>query len=220
MKGTHRGGGSDLRTHPLDAGKTGAAQPTAVSDLAIKQVDVLLNQLALVAQHCETYSRYIRERMARTASSSGSDQHESVQDDEQDDEQQAATGPADTVSAAELLEVQAVMDLHRCAAELAGHYIGLEEAYLFYGVSTACAIEQPSGDGMSTTLPSDAFYVIRKSISRALATGYADSVCAVINLSVQAAEDRVRALLQRRAERPDDRAMVPFITTLNVSGFP
>ena len=76
-------------------------------------------------------------------------------------------------------------------AALVGIYTILEQYYLNESFKKAVSMDTVEGDAQTSSLVDDAFYIIKKSVRRAIASSSVDGVCAMLNHSVNLIETQL-----------------------------
>ncbi|OQV15659.1 Conserved oligomeric Golgi complex subunit 4 [Hypsibius exemplaris] len=74
--------------------------------------------------------------------------------------------------------------LSRTMQELIGDYITIEEYYMRQSMKKAISMEQVEEKALTSTMVDDVFFVVRKSIRRALSSASVDGICAILNHAV------------------------------------
>ena len=170
----------------------------------LSALDALLDEIALVHQHTESYDRFVRAGYAaalvsaRSALSPGAD---------------AANPPA----------LPSSCEYNNVVQEIAGFYTIIEGAFIRDSAAKALGMEETcpvadsafghvegiddgdasiasSGDSIlqvSTTVE-DVFWILKKSLSRAMATGVIDCVCGVLNNAAATLQRDFVSLMQFR----------------------
>ncbi|OQR83353.1 conserved oligomeric Golgi complex subunit [Achlya hypogyna] len=165
--------------------KAKAAQ-TQEANAAGKTPDVdwnpLLNELAVVLQHSQTYERFVRARDVHFLSKSG--------------------------APASLLPSFNASPLTNVVQELAAYYCALEDVCLSASTRKALAMEEvrsialPGAQALLvvSSVLDEVFYVARNCSCRALATGHVDSACGVLNLVANLLQTAVFDLFSVRVQ--------------------
>jgi len=185
------------------------ADPTApFAEDPLSALDTLLDEIAMVGQHTESYDRFVRSgheaalASARAAMGNG--------------------GDAETKTAT----IAGACEYNRVIQELAGFYTILEGAFIresiakAFGIEDVCPVAASTflGDsshdqeyaevGLSSdavvyvsTSVEDNFWIMQKCLSRAMATGHVDSVCGVLNNAVTSLQQQLVVLLQNRVAK-------------------
>ncbi|KAB7494069.1 Conserved oligomeric Golgi complex subunit 4 [Armadillidium nasatum] len=78
-------------------------------------------------------------------------------------------------------------------AVVIGNYTILEQFYLNESFRKAVALDSGEGQNQTSSLVDDAFYIIKKSVRRAIASSSVDGVCAMLNHSVDLLERQLAA---------------------------
>ncbi|KAI9179655.1 Golgi transport complex subunit 4 [Blastocladiella emersonii ATCC 22665] len=144
-------------------------------DIGARELDAALSELVVLLQRSELYHRVLRHRAAQIVA------------------QARATSGADATLTALLARIDAdralspdtglplLGDLERTTKELSNHYIALEEVYLRSNARRAMELDTPHGGAGGGPLLSscvdDVFFLLKKSVGRALATRDLDVAC-------------------------------------------
>lgn len=89
--------------------------------------------------------------------------------------------------------------LSQCKHELLGHYLQLDQYFMEESISKAVAMDSvDTGDGQTSSMVDDTFFIIKKSIRRAISTGSLDGTCALINTGCRVLESDFCAVLKAR----------------------
>ncbi|XP_042869293.1 conserved oligomeric Golgi complex subunit 4-like [Penaeus japonicus] len=138
-----------------------------------RDLDTLLGELTLMNARAELYLRFIRRRVA-------ADYEASIVDKKERDAQEA-------VFEGKLSRSQLVCDM----AIIVGDYTILEQFYLNESFKKALAMDTIEEGAKTSSLVDDAFYIIKKSVRRAIASSSVDGVCAMLNHSVTLIETQL-----------------------------
>jgi len=150
-------------------------------------LDDLLDQTALVLQHTESYDRFVRHCS------------EQVQDNHAEEGQEKE----------EVLAKHTA--LNAAASELSGLYSLLEAGLMGVGVSKGIQMDslgalaaKPIEPGVTSSCVEDAFYVVQRSSTRAMATGHAGTTSAIINhVNNTLSTDLLDTILQKATNKLD-----------------
>ena len=180
------------------------------SDRDLASFDQLLDEIALIVQRSESFSRFI----ARW----DCDIHASVEAEFGDASGHAKPGVTIPITARPSPSIPRIVpnqsEYAHLVQEITGMYTVLELAYMLQSTEKSFAIEEilPYGDqGIHvSSIVGDAFCIVQKSMGRAQATGNVDSACGVANHINVVLAERLYALLMRRASSFDDDGGVAF----------
>ncbi|RXG53402.1 Conserved oligomeric Golgi complex subunit 4 [Armadillidium vulgare] len=140
-----------------------------------RDLDTLLGELTLMNARAELYLRFLRRRITADYESSIEDKHLRKQKIE--------------MFETKLSRSQLVCDM----AVVIGNYTILEQFYLNESFRKAVTLDSGEGQNQTSSLVDDAFYIIKKSVRRAIASSSVDGVCAMLNHSVDLLERQLAA---------------------------
>lgn len=138
-----------------------------------RDLDTLLGELTLINARAELYLRFIRRRVS-------ADFEASIVDKAERSKQEAAFE-------GKLARSQMVCDM----AVIVADYTILEEFYLNESFKKALAMDTVEETANTSSLVDDAFYIVKKSVRRAIASNSVDGVCAMLNHSVTLIETQL-----------------------------
>ncbi|XP_071533088.1 conserved oligomeric Golgi complex subunit 4 [Panulirus ornatus] len=138
-----------------------------------RDLDTLLGELTLINARAELYLRFIRRRVS-------ADFEASIVDKTERDKQEA-------VFEGKLSRSQLVCDM----AVIVGDYTILEQFYLNESFKKALAMDTVEETANTSSLVDDAFYIVKKSVRRAIASSSVDGVCAMLNHAVTLIETQL-----------------------------
>ncbi|XP_042223904.1 conserved oligomeric Golgi complex subunit 4-like, partial [Homarus americanus] len=138
-----------------------------------RDLDTLLGELTLINARAELYLRFIRRRVS-------ADFEASIAHKAERDKQEAAFE-------GKLLRSQLVCDM----AVIVADYTILEQFYLNESFKKALAMDTVEETANTSSLVDDAFYIVKKSVRRAIASNSVDGVCAMLNHAVTLIETQL-----------------------------
>ncbi|KAK4294099.1 hypothetical protein Pmani_033249 [Petrolisthes manimaculis] len=138
-----------------------------------RDLDTLLGELTLVNARAELYLRFLRRRVT-------ADFEASIPNREERERQEA-------VFESMLSRSQLVCDM----AVVVGDYTVLEQFYLHQSFNKALAMDAIEDAANTSSLVDDAFYIVKKSVRRAIASSSVDGVCAMLNHAVTLIETQL-----------------------------
>ncbi|XP_074594485.1 conserved oligomeric Golgi complex subunit 4 [Brevipalpus obovatus] len=135
-----------------------------------REIDSLLNEMALVTSRTEIYLRFIIERAKKDF--------------------QPVVNDLEDQSSSESKHQQRIVDLARSCQlsrmlqEINGTYVLLEEYFIRESCARAIQMDDVDRNALTSNMLDDVFYIVKKSINRALSSENLEVLCAVINHSV------------------------------------
>lgn len=138
-----------------------------------RDLDTLLGELTLINARAELYLRFIRRRVA--ADFEASLPEKDVREKKESEFE------------AKLSQSQLVCDM----AIFVGDYTVLEQFYLNESFKKALAMDTVEDGAQTSSIVDDAFYIIKKSIRRSIASSSVDGVCAMLNHAVTLVETQL-----------------------------
>ncbi|XP_041375070.1 conserved oligomeric Golgi complex subunit 4-like [Gigantopelta aegis] len=136
---------------------------TSADKLDPRELDVLLSEVVLINARSELYFRFFRRR--------------SVSDLEIG-QQDANKLAEETTNIEEFLNN---CDLSRLMQELVGSYIMMEEYFMREMVLKAVHVDSVEEGSQTSSMVDDAFFIVKKSVRRAISSSSVDGVCAMLN---------------------------------------
>ncbi|GAU95964.1 hypothetical protein RvY_07479 [Ramazzottius varieornatus] len=82
--------------------------------------------------------------------------------------------------------------------ELIGDYITIEEYYMRQSVKKAISMEQIEENSMTSSMVDDVFFVVRKSVRRALSSTSVDGICAILNHAISVLQEDFATVLHEK----------------------
>lgn len=152
--------------------------PSSMDKLSAKDVDVLINEIAIMLSRAELYIRFIKRRVKADLETSNLSAEEKVSAQKELDETIEKSG----------LKTQ--------MQEIVGIYLSFERFFMEESVLKAISLDTYEGEGqLHSSMIDDVFFIIKKCIRRSIGTHSFDGVCAVINNSASCLEqDYLHAL--------------------------
>lgn len=169
----------ELRDH---ARKIPSLDPVKMSDKTMTQLDIMLDEMAVMAQHAETYRRYVH-GMARYLSTTN---------DNEDGEEKQSKELNTSMSRVSKLQI--------VVQEMAGFFILFDSIFMRSAIARAHRLEEITKQGSPaySSVVEDVFFILQRCSSRAVATGHVDIVCAVFNnISNTLSEDLLHVFTPR-----------------------
>lgn len=133
--------------------------------LSAKDVDVLVNEVAIMHSRAELYTRFIKRRIKNDLETSNLSAEE---------------------KAKALAEHESLLDksgLRTQMQEMTGIYLSLEKFFMEESVLKAISLDAFEAGQQNSSMVDDVFFIIKKCIRRSIGTHSFDGVCAVINNS-------------------------------------
>uniref|UniRef100_H3AVV6 Conserved oligomeric Golgi complex subunit 4 n=1 Tax=Latimeria chalumnae TaxID=7897 RepID=H3AVV6_LATCH len=152
----------------------------AITDkIESRELDTVLSEVTLMNARAELYLRFIKRRI-----SSDFEVGDATASDEVKQEHQKA-----------LDKLLNHCLLSRTMQELIGYYITMEEYFMRENVNKAVAMDAFEKGQLTSSMVDDAFYIVKKSIGRALSSSSIDCLCAMINHAISVLESDFREVL-------------------------
>ncbi|CAM9734501.1 unnamed protein product, partial [Ascophyllum nodosum] len=170
-----------------------ALEGTVATAKALGQADALLDELALLTQHTESYDRFVRFLVEEVENAHPSEE-------EVNREEAGGLGGQPSVVPAPIKEpiMPARTRLQEAAAEVAVYYSQIEGQLLEVSVAKAIALDEISAGSATTSCAEDAFFVAQRCAKRGLATGHAGAASAVVNHAANTlGENLLQALVRK-----------------------
>lgn len=139
-----------------------------------RELDLLLHEIGLVSQRCELFDQFMRHREREAL--------KAVRALEQQLAEAAVGGEAPPKMSFDSL--QRTSRLNERMQELMGGFVTLEEYFMVQNVAKAIRNDEPYEDdaeALTSSVVEDVFYILQRCSDRAMLTGSASSVCAIIN---------------------------------------
>uniref|UniRef100_A0A0P4W7W1 Conserved oligomeric Golgi complex subunit 4 n=1 Tax=Scylla olivacea TaxID=85551 RepID=A0A0P4W7W1_SCYOL len=174
--------GSEMRKHRrLDAVvsavrsslRFGAGREPRADQPDPRDLDTLLGELTLINARAELYLRFIRRRVTADFEASLPEATEREK--------------KETEFEGRLSQSQLVCDM----AVIVGDYTILEQFYLNESFKKALIMDTVEDAAHTSSIVDDAFYIIKKSIRRSIASSSVDGVCAMLNHAVTLVETQL-----------------------------
>lgn len=138
-----------------------------------REIDSILNELALISSRSEIYLRFVADKTYKDAEVSICD------NDGQFTDESKLNRVEDLIRSCQL---------SRMLQELDGTYVLLEDYFARESCCRAIQMDDIDDSNLTSSILDDVFFIIKKSINRALSCGSLDVLCAVINHSVSLLE--------------------------------
>ncbi|CAI9716005.1 Hypothetical predicted protein [Octopus vulgaris] len=145
--------------------------------LDFKQLDVLLSELVLLNTRAELYIRFMKKR-------SLNDIDVGIQDVELKKEKHAIVERNFNNC-----------DLSRLMQDLIGNYILMEEYFMREMVLKAVSMDLAEENSLYSSMVDDSFFIVKKSVRRAISSSSVDGVCAMLNHACTILEQDFRETL-------------------------
>ncbi|KAJ3298327.1 Golgi transport complex subunit 4 [Borealophlyctis nickersoniae] len=148
-------------------GRRPAGAPKPESTIDAKEIDVILNEMAVMSQRAQLFDRFLHMRA-----------------EEEVEKRKAAKTDGNASSAFAVTEgngLVKVSKLNERIQELMGNFVAMEEFFIRRSIEKAMKIEEHEKGSLISSIVDDAFYILRNSTTRAMSTGDPDCVCAIIN---------------------------------------
>ncbi|KAG0342216.1 Golgi transport complex subunit 4 [Podila humilis] len=147
-----------------------AAQQTAVPEVIDpRELDINLNEMVLISQRAHLYNRFLESR--------AKNEIEHLQN-EQEVGDTLVEKPKNLYNEFGLLRASG---LSKKVEEVMDHYLVIEEFFLRRSVDKAIIIDEYDHGSQTSSCVDDVFYIIKKTISRAVYTSNVDCLGAMIN---------------------------------------
>ncbi|CBJ31353.1 conserved unknown protein [Ectocarpus siliculosus] len=192
VAGAAGGGGAAGGTEGGGGGGGGSAAAAAAAEV-LGKADALLEELAVLTQHTESYDRFVKFLVMEVESAHPSQEEfdaTRAPTNGEDGESKTAGGGGGAAAAerpsvlpAPILEpvMPARTRLQEAGAEVAVYYSQIEGQLLEASVSKAIAVDEVAPGAAASSCAEDAFFVAQRCAKRALATGHAGAASAVVN---------------------------------------
>ncbi|XP_050725507.1 conserved oligomeric Golgi complex subunit 4-like [Eriocheir sinensis] len=162
-----------LPPHSPSITRLGVGRELRIDQPDPRDLDTLLGELTLINARAELYLRFIRRRVA--ADFEASLPEKDVREKKESEFE------------AKLSQSQLVCDM----AIFVGDYTVLEQFYLNESFKKALAMDTVEDGAQTSSIVDDAFYIIKKSIRRSIASSSVDGVCAMLNHAVTLVETQL-----------------------------
>lgn len=145
--------------------------------LDCKELDVLLSELVLLNTRAEIYLRFMKKRALN-------DVEVAYQDSKEKDEK-----------CANIDRIFNNCDLNQLMQEMIGHYILMEEFFMREMVLKAVTMDTIEENSLYSSMVDDSFFIVKKSVRRAISSSSVDGVCAMLNHCCTILEQNFRETL-------------------------
>jgi len=146
----------------------GNSRNDAASQHQHKSLERVIDELALLCVRMEEYGAMLRHALAESTKAVGGSGHD-------------ASNDADESLCDRFARSLSSGSLHCMLRELNAYYASLEELYMESTVAMAVAMNASVGGSVTSSVVDDVFYILKKSGRRAVATGNAQCLCAVLS---------------------------------------
>ncbi|XP_060694262.1 conserved oligomeric Golgi complex subunit 4 [Hemiscyllium ocellatum] len=153
-----------------------------VEKIEPRELDTILAEVTLMNARAELYLRFIKRRITADF-----EVYDAVASEEVKQEHQKA-----------LDKLCNLCLLSRNMQELIGYYITMEEYFMREMVNKAVAMDVYEKGQLTSSMVDDVFFIVKKSIGRALASSNIDCLCAMINHSTTVLESDFREVLYNK----------------------
>ncbi|KAJ3162277.1 Golgi transport complex subunit 4, partial [Irineochytrium annulatum] len=175
----------------FEAAYNRSAQARSEMQVDPREVDGILNELALISQRTQLFQRFLVVRSAdqtdklRLASKGSTT----------DTDDGAAPPPPPELEGVSLNENS---NLIRSVRELMSYYVTFEEYFIRRSVEKAMKIDEHEPGNPTSSSVDDVFYIVKKAISRALSTGDSITVCSLLAIVGRLLESDFVSVFQRK----------------------
>ena len=177
---THRGYTAKMKQ--VQQNLSSRAQPTEKLDP--RDIDVLLSEMVLLSSRSELYLRFMKRR--------------AVGDIEASLAKQGREGQVDTAEHQEVDRYFSSCDLARMVQEVIGHYIMAEEFFMKEMTLKAVNMDSLEEGQHTSSMVDDSFFIVKKSVKRAVSSSSVDGVCAMLNHAASVLEESFGEVLMTR----------------------
>ncbi|KAF9183499.1 Golgi transport complex subunit 4 [Haplosporangium sp. Z 767] len=157
---------------------TSSSQQTAAIPEVIdpRELDINLNEMVLISQRAHLYNRFLESRAKSEIEhlEKGQQVNDTIVDK-----------PKEVCNESGLLRISG---LSRKVEEIIDHYLAIEEFFLRRSVDKAMKINEYDIGSQTSSCVDDVFYILKKTISRAVYTSNVDCLAAMINFIKNALE--------------------------------
>ncbi|XP_070191423.1 conserved oligomeric Golgi complex subunit 4-like [Littorina saxatilis] len=153
---------------------------TGAEKLDPRELDVVLSEMALMSARAELYSRFMRRRAL-------GDLEMEVPDEE---------GRRGRI--AEVETFWSSCEMSRMMQELIGVYIMMEEYFMREMILKAVNMDAIEESQQTSSMVDDTFFIVKKSVRRAISSSSIDGVCAMLNHACTILESDFREVLYAR----------------------
>ncbi|KAK3814314.1 MAG: COG4 transport protein-domain-containing protein [Benniella sp.] len=175
-----------IRSLTPQLGVSSSQQATTVPEVIDpRELDINLNEMVLISQRAHLYNRFLESRAkSEIEHFTNEDQVEGT----------AVEKPKDLYNESGLLRVSG---LSRKVEEIIDYYLAIEEFFLRRSVDKAMKIDEYDVGNKTSSCVDDVFYILKKTISRAVNTSNVDCMAAMINYIKNTLEADYIAVFQR-----------------------
>ncbi|KAF9138445.1 Golgi transport complex subunit 4 [Linnemannia schmuckeri] len=174
-----------IRSLTPQPGSSNMQQSSAIPDVIDpRELDINLNEMVLISQRAHLYNRFLESRAKSEV--------EHLKDDHAGESLLEKRKDMHTESG--LLRVSG---LSRKVEEVIDHYLAIEEFFLRRSVDRAMKIDEYDAGNQTSSCVDDVFYILKKTISRAVYTSNVDCLAAMINFIKNTLEMDYISVFQR-----------------------
>ncbi|XP_005110245.2 conserved oligomeric Golgi complex subunit 4 [Aplysia californica] len=155
-------------------------QRPAVERLDPKELDVLLSEMVLLSSRSELYLRFMRRRATNDIEAS-----------------QTSEG-GDKGDVQEVDRFFSSCELNRMVQEVIGNYIMSEEYFMKEMIIKAVSMDALEEGQHTSSMVDDTFFIVKKSVRRAVSSSSVDGVCAMLNHACSILEENFGEVLMTR----------------------
>ncbi|BFZ13048.1 hypothetical protein BsWGS_16086 [Bradybaena similaris] len=142
-----------------------AVKQAVIEKLDPKELDVLLSEMVLLSSRSELYLRFMRRRATGDI--------EAAHDDD----------GKQTDNLAEAERFFSSCELNRLVQEVIGNYIMMEQYFMREMIIKAVSMDTSEEGQHISSMVDDTFFIVKKSVRRAISSSSVDGVCAMLNLA-------------------------------------
>ncbi|XP_076448808.1 conserved oligomeric Golgi complex subunit 4-like [Babylonia areolata] len=153
---------------------------TAGERMDPRHLDVVLSEVALISARAELYSRFMRRRAL-------GDLEVAMPEEEKRKEH-----------AKEIETFWSACEMSRMVQELIGIYIMMEEYFMREMILKAVSMDAIEEGQHTSSMVDDTFFIVKKSVRRAISSCSIDGVCAMLNHACTILEQDFREVLYQR----------------------
>ena len=176
-----------------------AMETSEMADTVLTDLDIILDEMAVMAQHAESYNRYVNGMLVRLGK-------------EMSEVDKSSESSTTTTSFDAMKEIAKSTNLQIAVQEMAGIFILIDSVFMKAGISRAHRLEEITkrGSPQYTSAVEDVFFLVQKCSRRAIATGHGDIACAVFNNINNTLNEDLYQLFVPRADRISSRQGTEF----------
>ncbi|KAF9170617.1 Golgi transport complex subunit 4 [Mortierella sp. AD010] len=168
-KRSHLQSAGPIRSLTPQPGLSSSQQAAMPEVIDPRELDINLNEMVLISQRAHLYNRFLESRAKSEIEILGTK-------DQVDDT--AVERPKNLYNESGLLRASG---LSRKVEEIVDHYLAIEEFFLRRSVEKAMSIDEYDSGNKTSSCVDDVFYILKKTISRAVYSSNVDCLAAMIN---------------------------------------